>query len=273
MKVGYLVRHKPELASYRLRVQLPAPHLGCDYVIGDVGRPTFFYKLGHPELAASLGEPIVFDVVNDHFAAYPTVPAMVRLAKVVTAGSEEMAKTIEFYTGRKAIVIDDPYENDEAAPSCEGHDALWFGHLVNIASLEREFRKLQNQNLVICSNIASQQRGHIRTVEWSRESEERCLRECAVVLLTGGNKGASTNRVVKALRAGRFVVMPEACPLSWRQFREFCWIGDVRKGLNWAFQNRADACALVRAGQDYVRERFSPQTIGAQWGAAFKEAA
>ena len=259
MRVGYCVPINWQLASFRLRVAIPAKHLGCDYVIGEPGNPSFFFKNGDVALASRL-RGVVYDVVNDHFhgAQARDYTGMCAVADVVTCASEVMAEKIRDATGIDATVIDDPYENAEAVPACDGDQVLWFGHAANAGSL-RPYANLAS--LVICSNLPG-------AVWWTRDSEAKCLSECAVVLMTGSNEGASSNRIVKAIRAGRFVVTPGGIP-SWEQFKDFIWLGDVHKGIEWALNNRDEACQKVKAGQEWVRERFSPSTIGKQWASLF----
>lgn len=248
--IGYCVPVLPQLASYRLRVALPSKHLGMPRRIG-VGDLTFFFKAGNPDLARKL-PLVVYDVVNAHFQD-PDYRAMCDISHVITCSSPAMAGIIREETGRDAVVIPDPYENAERKPEVNG-GVLWFGHQANIESL-RPYADVVTQ---VCTGQ-----------EWSREKEDADLARAGVVLLTGSNPGASSNRPVKAIRAGRFVVTPEDCPESWRELSEFIWIGDVREGVRWAFAHREEACRKVSSGQTYVRTRFSPQLIGSQWAALF----
>ena len=183
MKVGYCVPHAPHMASYRLRVALPAPMLGCDYEIGCTGSPTFFYKHyeGDIELAKSCG-PYVYDVVNDHFAGklgehYRT---MCGAASRITCASPTMGEIIRKWTGREATVIDDPYENEEWLPQCQGNEVLWLGHAANIESLFSVVGELANLRilLTVCTNYK-----HPSALEWSPEIERRSLARC------GGDAG------------------------------------------------------------------------------------
>ena len=260
MRVGYCVAPDPKLASFRLRVAIPAAHLSVPYRIGVTGSPTFFYKDGNPTLARSLKTGVVYDVVNDHFSGPRAADyhAMVRAADVITTCSEAMREAVWRATGRDALVIDDPYENDCSPPAVDGDRVLWFGHGANISSLKPY---ADTPNLVICSNVAG-------AVPWTPENEADCIESAAVVLLTGNNPGASTNRVVKAIRAGRFVVTPGGVP-NWDQFKDFCWIGDVNEGVRWALNNREEACHKIAAGQAYTSERFTPSSITGRWMEAF----
>lgn len=264
MRVGYCVQILPQLASFRLRVSIPARHLGCAYTIGGPGRPTFFFKNGGIDAAKKIGSPIVYDVVNDHFTGQHAADyhAMCEVADKITTASDHMAAVVKMHTGRDSTVIDDPYENGEDRPTVAGYSVLWFGHSANINSLFA-VAELITVPLVICTNYQ-----HPAAVHWTLESERRCLYESSVVLLTGDNPGASTNRVVKALRAGRFVVTPGGVE-SWEQFSPYIWIGDVRDGIAWAHNNREEACNKIAAGQQAIRQKYSPQSIGSQWGALF----
>lgn len=248
--IGYYVPVMPQMASYRLRVDLPSRHLGMPHKLG-IGDLTFFFKAGNPDVAKKL-PLVVYDVVNAHFHI-PEYRRMCDLATVITCSSKAMVRIIKEATGRDAVVIPDPYENAQCEPVVHGDRILWFGHQANIESA-RPYRDL---NLDLCTNGV-----------WSLENEAAALASTGVVLLTASNPGASSNRPVKAIRAGRFVVAPADCPESWRELSEFMWIGDVREGVRWAFANREEACRKVSAGQKYV-EIFSPQSIGSQWAGLF----
>ncbi len=262
MKVGYCVPILPILASYRLRVAIPSEHLGCDYAIGCTGRPTFFFKNGNSRLAEALTGGVVYDVVNDHFRGKHAADyhAMCSIADKITCGSEIMAETVMHHTGRESTVIDDPYENAEAEPRCKGNTVLWFGHSANLASLVPH---LEAAPIMVCSDWSG---AHVK---WSRDAEDASIAGSAVVLLTSSSRGASANRVVKAIRAGRFVVAPDDCPESWRELSPYMHIGDVSEGIRWALNNREESCKKTLAGQHYIQQRYSPQLIGSQWAALF----
>jgi hypothetical protein len=267
MRVGYAVPHSPTLASYRLRVDIPRRHLGPGFqsCVGTTGEVTFFYKNGNHRLADSLPGPVVYDVVNDHFRGPQAMDyfAMCSVAQTITCASEAMAEIIHDATGRDAVVIDDPWETEEREPSVYGEGVLWFGHSANIASLLPHIEAI-GPKLLICSNVRS---AH---VPWTLENEGKCLQGAGVVVVTGANAGASTNRVVKALRAGRFIVAPADSPAGWADLiKQYGWFGDVGEGIRWALNNREEACKKIQAGQAYIREKFSPQLIGSQWAALF----
>lgn len=262
MRVGYCVPVMPELASYRLRVAIPAHHLACQYAIGTTGQKTFFFKNGNVELAETLNG-VAYDVVNDRFKGKHAEKyhGMCSVADVITVASEVMAEIVHEHTGREAVVIDDPYETPELPAKCVGTGVVWYGHAANLASLLPHLDYVDD--LIVCSNIA---KAH---VPWSMENEQLCLQGAAVALLTGSSPGASANRVVKAIRAGRFVVAPKDCAEAWRELSPYIWIGDVAEGIAWALNNREEACNKTTQGQKYVAERFNPRKIGARWTEVF----
>jgi hypothetical protein len=262
VRIGYAVQPNPTLASYRLRVDIPRKHLGMPSTVGTTGDVTFFYKNGNHRLAESLAGPVVYDVVNDHFKGSQAADyhAMCGIAHTITCASESMRETILRNTARDSIVIEDPWETDEVAPKVYGNGVAWIGHSANLSSL---ISYLTDIPIIVCSNYAGSH------VPWSLENEQKVLQGAAVVLMTGNNPGASSNRVVKAIRAGRFVVCPADCAESWKQFADYVWVGDVHGGIAWALNNREEACRKILAGQHYIRERFSPQLIGSQWADLF----
>ena len=257
--IGYCVAMNPELASFRFRVSIPAAHLKVPYCFGVTGSPTFFYKEGHPALARSLKTGVVYDVVNDHFTGTHAADyhAMVAVAQTVTACSDAMAEVVRAATGREAVVIDDPYECPQRPAAVPSDFVLWFGHGANIPTLKPY---ADTPNLRVMSNVKG-------AIPWSRVKEMSALSQAGVVLLTG-KPTASTNRIVKAIRSGRFVVTPGGIP-GWDQFGEYCWIGDVRAGIEWALNNREEACKKISQGQGYISERFNPNLIAAKWTEVF----
>src|SRR5262249_46584056 len=154
---------------------------------------------------------VVYDVVNDHFVGPRAhhYHGMCQLATTVTVPSERMRELVFGYTGRNATVIDDPYESEERPAQVVGSMVLWFGHQANLQSL-RPYADLPG--LKVCTGE-----------KWSIGLEREAIKRAAVILLTGSNPGASSNRMVKAIRSGRFVVTPGGVP-AWEQFNDFCWI-------------------------------------------------
>jgi glycosyltransferase involved in cell wall biosynthesis len=95
------------------------------------------------------------------------------------------------------------------------------------------------------------------------------LRDCdlCVIPVDVANRAKSVksaNRLVEALRAGRFVV---ASPLpAYREFSESALVGeDIAQGIAWAVDHPAEVAARIRAGQLMVEQYYSPAAIAQQW--------
>ena len=198
----------------------------------------------------------VFDICDNHFsdqfAAYYLEHAT--KADLVTCNSEAMREVIRQHTGRIATVIPDPYESEEK-PAGMGNGLLWFGHQSNLVDL-KPYLDLKPEILT--------------GEEWSRERQLEALEKCAAVLIpTGKSMAKSANRLIEAVRNGRFVIAGDLP--AHEEFRPFMWIGDIRKGVEWFKENRDSSVPLVRACQRYIRDKYSPEAIGSLWHDALEK--
>jgi glycosyltransferase involved in cell wall biosynthesis len=106
---------------------------------------------------------------------------------------------------------------------------------------------------------------------WSRPAVATELARADLVLLpqdaaSEWGRVKSHNRLVEALRAGRFAV---ASPIpSYLELGEFAWTGEpLADGVEWALAHPDNVLAKIHAGQDAVEKRFSPRKIGERWAA------
>ena len=111
----------------------------------------------------------------------------------------------------------------------------------------------------------------MRVTAWSPEATEAALARCDLVVIphetrAAWSKGKSHNRLVTAIRAGRFAI---ASPIpTYLELAAHAWIGaDLAAGLGWALAHPEDAAERLRAGQRVVEERFSPEAVGRKWAA------
>ncbi|HXD52409.1 MAG TPA: hypothetical protein VN689_10985, partial [Burkholderiales bacterium] len=109
----------------------------------------------------------------------------------------------------------------------------------------------------------------IRFVEWSLEATAQELERADLVVLpqdaaTDWGRVKSHNRLVEAIRAGRFAVVS---PIpSYLELKDYAWVGaNLTDGVEWALENPDQARKRIVAGQTYIAERFAPARIGAQW--------
>ncbi|HVB48531.1 MAG TPA: methyltransferase domain-containing protein [Burkholderiales bacterium] len=173
---------------------------------------------------------------------------------------------------------------------------LWFGYPVNLDSLPAMVEQLapvsrkQPISLQVvtmpgfgaaeyCAELNSRPRHDIRAefLPWSRDRVWNLMAECDVVAipslqdqLTKAVK--SPNRIVEAIRAGRFVI---AHPLpAYREFERFAWIGeDLGQGLRWALNHPEEVVERIAQGQSHIAANFSPEIAASEWEAIFRRLA
>jgi hypothetical protein len=100
--------------------------------------------------------------------------------------------------------------------------------------------------------------------DWTRQKQIDALSYCAIVAIPmDERKGKSANRLIEAVRNGRFVVAGELPAHD--EFKQFMWIGDIREGVDWAKSHNSECIERVKACQDYIRDKYSPERIGRLW--------
>lgn len=239
----------PEIASSRLRAEIPQRELAK---LGVTKGPDILVYGKHvvPMRIVTQFKKRVYDICDDHFHTemedYYREHA--EKADLVTVNSEAMAAIVLAETGRQAIVIPDPYESEE----CEagyGQGVLWYGHQSNLKTI---------YPYMDCIDMV------LTYPEWTREKQLAALKLCAVVVIPmDERKGKSANRLIEAVRNGRFVVAGELPAHD--EFKEFMWIGGIREGLAWAKNHPGECIERVKQCQDYIREHYSPERIGRMW--------
>jgi hypothetical protein len=251
--------------------------------------------------AQALGARVIVDLCDDHFDTPDLGPAyhcLCKLADRITASTTAMEDVIRQITGKRAALIDDPYEGPLGQPRFEPTPErvrlMWFGHPVNFDTVAEMVPKLgalpgpTRLSLHVVSNSANNNiRAYLEKVnrhfgprltalftEWSPETTWRALADCDLVVVpslpSAKKLVKSPNRVVEPLRAGRFVV---AYPLpSYVELADFVWLGEnVADGVTWAIANPVEVRRRVASGQAHINRRFSPLSIGRVWEAVLQQ--
>ena len=263
MKVNFVSKGGPHLASYRLRIASPAAYLrfsGVEVGIGgfdDLADCHVFSKhwdYGELELARKSSHP-VFDVCDDHFTGPHAdyYRAMCAICAVVTS-SARLAQVIREQTGREAEVIPEPWELPEGSVKEPSDDPLilWFGHSANLATL-RGLPALGRT--MLCTNATGP-----GIVPYSLENLWKCLRQCDIVILPQHKDWKSANRMVESLRAGRFVVASDIP--AYRGFDQY--LGDIAEGVEWVRRHSGAITERIISGRN-VLPSFSPEKVGEKW--------
>lgn len=258
MTISFIHHGDPTWASYRYRAAMPAKVLGAS--LNDPTADVLIFSKPMPEdvrvadEARRDGRVVIVDLCDPHFER-PEYLALVMRAQMITCPTEVMAQAISQWLRKDPplSVIPEPYEFVEQAPHAERGDLLWFGHAVNRASYASAVQQLGPVRAV--SNFAG-------AVPWSVPTLAAELTWAGIVVLPRTEDYKSANRAVEAIRAGCFVVAEPHPAIA-----EFdgIWIGSLSNGVSWARHDPDHANAWVRAAQTFVRQRFAPETIAAQW--------
>ena len=250
------------------------------------------------------GVPLFADMPDDLAALGKTVraPFLARYQKGLGASCtfvvpcQALGEGLARDARQGIVVIEDPYENRagavRVAPGLPLR-LLWFGNLggINAAMLADALAgalgalRERRVELELVTRLAAREEldaigqrlraAHpdyaLRVTAWSPEATEAALERCDFVVIpqqtrAAWSKGKSHNRLVAAIRAGRFAI---ASPIpTYLELAEHAWIGDdLAAGLRWALAHPQDAAERLRAGQRVVEERFSPEAVGRKWAA------
>jgi hypothetical protein len=246
-----------ELASSRLRAIIPQLELGKMGV--EQGNDVLIYGkhfLSFNELSGYKKQ--IFDVCDDHLdhpdlGRYYTEHLME--ADAITCNSEVMKQRIYEVTGRRATVVSEPYEHEEMEPGI-GKSLLWYGHKSNLKDLARIVPDLPYSLVVLSNNEVC--------VQWTPQAFDHEIKKpCIVIIPTGKKQAKSENRMVEAIRCGRYVCA-EHLP-SYEAFGEFFPLGDIPKHIELALDNPLQSIERIKEAQAYIRDKYSPRTIAEQW--------
>jgi len=205
----------------------------------------------------------VYDICDDHFnddlSDYYREHAL--NADLLVCNSEKMREVINHETGKDAIVIPEPYESEEGTPAIDSL-YLWYGHGSNTKDLERVRPTLKYPVLAL-SNIAPY-------YEWSKESFKKAIsKPCIVIIPTGEKKAKSENRMVEAIRCGRYVCA-EHLP-AYEPFEQFFPLGNIQDNADNALANRKQSLEAIKEAQHYIRQKYSPESIADRWREALEK--
>lgn len=256
------VTYGDKYASSRYRCSIPQRALealgvprGNDWLV--IGKHGFWTW----EDVAKMGyRAVCFDVCDDHFEGpldehYHT--SCLR-ADLVTCNSEEMARRIYDRTGRDAIVIPDPYEQQQKSPYV-GDNLLWYGHKSNLRDIAPYVGSLPKLEIITNAEGFTQ---------WSPLEMDRAFDNCGMVVIpTGKSMCKSGNRAIEAIRRGRFVVagyLPAYSDLG-------IWIGNIKDGVRWALENQEEVIRRIIHSQAYVNAMYSPERIAGLWKTALNQ--
>jgi len=287
MHVNFVTASNENMASYRMRVDIPAFLLNnspyqdsgemWDATITQVpainADINCFSKHFRPEFdqhgIETCDTKTLFDVCDDHFdrehgAHYEF---MCQAADVVTCNTEAMQERIYDVTGKLARIVSDPITFDKG--NFEYHKKpkiLWFGHRVNLPSLSPYWRELEN--LTIITNVKIKDTpSHVKTKMWKPGLVEETIQDYDIVILPKNKNPEavykSPNRAVDSIYSGKYVVTD--FNEVYENLSPFCFLGDIFEGIDFYKNNPEECKRQVLAGQKYVNKNYNDKIITKQW--------
>jgi len=251
--------------------------------------------------AKRAGAKVIVDSCDYKFGSHPKQAhyrEMIARADGLVANTQEMATAIRAETNRESVIIGDPYEGPKGEAEWKWRpgrrvEALWFGHPVNLDTLEALLSQLAARkaevalSVRICTRmragleeecrVFNRQVGNrvkVYFVPWSVEQVWKELRETDLVLLpsrVGVEKKdvKSPNRLVESIWAGRFA-LASALP-AYQPFAEWIPLGDdFCADLDWLLSHQSEIVPRIHAAQEFVAAHYSPEVIGKQWEAVIE---
>jgi glycosyltransferase involved in cell wall biosynthesis len=287
--------------GHQVRIIQSDTVLPSDLSDDDFGDAVVFLKSfdivdeSYAERARRLGRLVVydfcdFDILKPGMMTHRK--AMTDLAHRHVAASDALAAMVAESLGIETpSVISDPYEGPPGAPRFSAKpDALalvWFGHINNLQELFDQLDALAKfgQDVPLTLAVVSQRIDGIdeafeqanakftgalsmHFTPWSLDATWAALADCDLVIIPSIDndikKAKSPNRIVEALRNGRFVV---ANPVTaYKDYGDFIRIdADIISGLRWVMDNRDIIEARIQKGQEFINGRHSPEAIAADW--------
>ena len=261
------------MASYRYRVEMPVNQLKnkkdiTPFINEGEADVVIFSKprLQDVELAIQCkkdGTKIVVDLCDDHFdhkEIGPIYRVMASMADRISCPTRTMANKVFEVSGKDAFIVPDMVEQQKRTPHADGENILWFGHQRNLPSLIGWMDRLEN--LRVCTGENSLLSGYVPWSEKNLIHELQVANNVFLPAIDGGDY-KSPNRLVNAMMAGCFCVC--GSQESYKEFKQFAWVGKVETGLKWAKVNKKDLNDLVDAGQKHIEKNYSADFIGNQW--------
>lgn len=262
-----------QMASFRYRALMPAQEVGkingyktalnngtADIVI--FSKP-IASEIETAEQAKRDGAKIIVDLADDHFtdSSRETFLKFAELADGIVTGTNAMRARIYDHTKRDSVAIPDPYEFPECAPHADGDCFLWFGHQTNLRELISILPHLKTRKLLVVTGPKQIP----NAIQWTPQNITGAFAQSSVVLLptSEGNEHKTANRLLNSIRAGCFPVCMRHP--SYLEFQHHVWVGNLPTGLRWVDAFKDDLNELVAEAQNYIRDRYSPATIGQRW--------
>jgi len=233
-----------------------------------------------------VGVLVCFHICDWHFNL-SVYKILAEISDQIVVQTKYIAKAVEEIYGRTPVIIEEPFEGPRGKVRFKPRKTLklmWFGHSSNLDTLSVGLQQLyvlnQTFKLTIMTNdfdMAVECFDNVpkppylierNIIEFSLERQWRELELTDIVIIPGffakekNIKGH--NRLIQCLQSGRLAVV---FPLpQYQELSDYCVCSeDLAAGINWALQNKTNVFQGVKAGQQYIDQRFSPSAVAARW--------
>jgi len=266
-RVNFVTKGGPHLASYRLRILIPArqlARLGCVVSIGEYDPSADIHVFSkHWDTddveAAIKSKCSIYDICDyhgDREEVHNHYCDMIWASDAVFVASPILAS---FYGLEDYAHITDPYEFETREPRFhpDNVNLLWYGHQSNLPTLsnlelDREYM------LEIVTNAK-----HPAITPWSHGAMRKAFEKAAITIIpTDDSKSwKSPNRMVESINAGVFVVANDMP--AYRGYEMY--LGDIQRGIEWARHNPSQVMKKLKSAQKIVQKKHSPTAVGEKW--------
>jgi hypothetical protein len=298
IKINFISKATPKLASYRMRIQTPLNILNyslgedavtgkCQSTVDSAADINVFSKhFDQPTTLLSMtskddfGFKAIFDVCDDHFDREdgPFYEKMIAQADYITCNSANMQTRIYEVTGKLARIIPDPitFPDSSMKPFEKGAKpkVLWFGHNSNLGSLASVTEKNKTEVTAYCNKLYKGLK-NIKVLFWELGKVESEIGKYDVVVLPTANhpwaKCKSPNRAVDAIAAGKFVITDSE--EIYADLKDYVKIipdlgarpGALDEALKWWSTHPAEVEAMIVNGQKHIKKMYSSDKILEGW--------
>jgi len=156
----------------------------------------------------------------------------------------------------------------------------WFGMDTNHDTLEFGIREILEYNFEANIKIITNKLDKIKSklsnfnlknislefIKWNESMDKEVVTTDIVIIpYLNDHKRLvkSYNRITDSINLGRFTIISDLDHL--REFSNFCFLGNIGKGLKWSKENNLLAIEKVKKGFEYVKKNYSVDTIAMDW--------
>jgi len=201
----------------------------------------------------------------------------------IIAKTKSAANIIYKHTGFRAKIISDCVRFESQMPINKINYPFkisWFGMDTNHDTLEFGIREILEYNFEAKIKIITNKSDKIRSklsnlnlknislefIKWSKSMDKEVVTTDIVIIpYLNDHKRLvkSYNRITDSINLGRFAIISDLNHL--REFNNFCFLGNIGKGLKWSKENNLLAVEKVKKGFEYVKKNYSVATIAMEW--------